>query len=68
MVMNNSLTRSAAVSYHLQRWSRNAGRIFVQHGQQVRRQEARRGRSGHDVGDAQREQGQQDDYRLLLKP
>ena len=41
---------------------------FVQDGQQVRRQEARRSRPGDDVGHAEREQGQQNNDRFLLEP
>ena len=68
MVMNYSLRAQQLFHIVFNVGHGTQAEFLVQHRQQVRRQEARRGRAGHDVGDAEREQGQQDDNRFLLEP
>ena len=68
MVINYSLRAQQLLHIVFNVGHGTQAEFLVQHGQQVRRQEAWRCRAGHDVGHAQREQGQQDDNRFLLKP
>ena len=68
MVINYSLRAQQLLHIVFNVGHGTQAEFLVQHGQQVRRQEAWRCRAGHDVGHAQREQSEQDDNRFLLKP
>lgn len=68
MVMNNSLRAQQLLHIFFYGGHGTQTKLLVQHGQQIRCQEAGCGGASHNVGHAEREQGQQDDNRFLFKP
>ena len=68
MVMNNSLRAQQLLHIFFYGGHGTQTKLLVQHGQQIRCEEAGCGWASHNVGHAEREQGQQDDNRFLFKP